>query len=138
MTCGTPDERRTSNGAERRRDDRGRDVARRADRDAQLDGVTRRRRVRRVSDDRELRDERERADHQSFPPGGGSTLVLLLLLGLHVALLARRAAKQLFGLLLAESALRLRRLSLGRLVRAASAATTAAAAPLCFLRSASS
>src|SRR3954447_14479716 len=49
--------------------------------------------------------------------------VLLLLLVLHITLFSCRAAKQLLGLLLAESALWLRRLGL-RLIPAATAAAT--------------
>src|SRR4051812_2290928 len=53
-------------------------------------------------------------------------LVLLLLLRLDVALLTCRAAEQLLGLLLAQSALWLRRLAVRRFV-GCSAATTATA-----------
>src|SRR5262249_42462456 len=49
-------------------------ATRRAHGDADLDRVTRRRCIGRVRDDRELGDDQERANHQSFPPGGGSTL----------------------------------------------------------------
>src|SRR5215468_11810917 len=59
-------------------------------------------------------------------------LVLLLFLRLHVALFTRRTAEELLGLGLSESALWLRRLTLWRLVRAATT-TTAAATPLFFL-----
>ena len=108
MTCGTADDRSTSNGASDGAMMQRRDASRRAHGNADLDRLAGRRGVRRVRDDRQLRGEREDADHQSFPPGGGSTLVLLLLLRLHVTLFARRAAEQLLGLLLPESALRLR------------------------------